>query len=72
METLALEDCIGVVAVAIGVAETVGMAVTVGVAVIIGVGVGIPSCFPAHPEKRTTSPITAIRIIDLNCPILKV
>jgi hypothetical protein len=66
MEALVLEYCLGIVTAVIGVSVIAGMAVIVGV----GVDVDAPPCFPVHPEKRTTSPMIAIRIIDLNCAIL--
>ena len=53
-------------------AVVVGVAVSVYVAVgvIVGVDVGVPTCFPTHPENKIASPMTVMRMIDLNCTIL--
>lgn len=66
----------GVVAITTGVADAAGVTVSVGaadaagVAVSVGAGVGVPACFPTHPENKIASPMTVMRIIDfLNCAI---
>jgi hypothetical protein len=62
---------VGVVTITIGVAVIVGVAVTIYVAVgvTVGVGVGVPACFPTHPDNKIASPMTVMKIIDLNCTI---